>query len=306
MNNKTKTILSAIFIAAMIIPLTIVDFAEGKHAEDTTKSNIKEMFASVDKDIREYVNTDMNDPVSKKAELLITHSDTLDEIVSILDMNSTLTKDEREILKDLMVRKHIDEMNREREMSEITKDTVTIIIEPNSLSTQGNVMLPPVYADHYIPFPITSWSQVSDDITGGSGVDGNGDAYDVEGDNTFSLLRMDIKTTEVKYTLTFDDEDYPNSSTIDDAYDEYRYGIYERYTDIESFTVDHNGIHFDDIWSDDYKYAYPWSGVHETSLEPFTKGMTIFISNTWNHSMGIENNNSDLEMWEYITDPDNP
>ena len=101
---------------------------------------------------------------------------------------------------------------------------------------------------------ITSWKQVTVDINGGSGTDSASNDYDINGDNDFSSLTTSYTSTQVTYTLTFDDEDHPDEFW-DDFWDDWRQVRYNRTTDIESFTVTSSGVVFDDIWSNDKTFV---------------------------------------------------
>lgn len=303
MNNRTKTILCASVIVAMLTVMTTVDVAEGKKhstaTHDKHDKKIKADFAEIDKDIKDYVKTDMKDPHAKKDELKAKHSEKLDKIISEVGkkLNTKYSDYERKTLKDLIVREHISETFRQQRMSEIPEDSTTVVTNLDTLSTYEHHILPAAYATDDNPYPIKSWKQVAVDRFGGSGSDGNGDTFDIDGDNQLFRVTTVNTTDEVLYTLEFLDEDHPNP-IIDRAYDVVRIPIFLTTTDIEFFTVDKDGVHFYDIWSDDYKFAYFW-GNHAKSVQPYSEGMTIFVSNTWNHSMGIENNNSDMDMIEW-------
>jgi len=155
--NK-KTILFASLIVAMILPFSGMDFAEAKKDDkDTHGKEIRSLFADVDKDIKAYVKGDMKDPETKKAELKSKYADKLDKIVSKIatKINHQFSDEDREGLKDLMIREHISEVHRQKIVSEIPEDAITETIKVSALSTQGYFELPVAYASGN-PYPITS------------------------------------------------------------------------------------------------------------------------------------------------------
>jgi len=299
--NKTKTILFTSLIAAMILPFSVMDFAEAKQADkDTHGKEIRSLFADIDKDIKEYVKSDMQDPNAKKAELKSKHADKLDRIVSKVanKVDLQFTTDEKDDLKDLIVREHIKELKRQKIVSQIPIDAVTEVIEIGGLSTQGYFELPIAYATGN-PYPITSWKQVTIDRDGGSGTDSSGNDYDIDGGNDFTTLSTSYTSTKVTYTLTFDGEDHPDPDT-DDWYDSYRQAVYGRSTDIESFTVDSNGIDFSGIWDEDKTFG-EWYGQHGDQTRTYSSGVSIYVSNVWNHAMDTSNENSSMSITSLTT-----
>lgn len=222
-------------------------------------------------------------------------------MISITDrkkVNHTYSEDEKNGLKDLIIQEHISEMYRQKMISEIPEDAITETIKVGELSTQGFFELPVAYATHN-PYPITSWKQVTVDINGGSGTDSASNDYDINGDNDFSSLTTSYTSTQVTYTLTFDDEDHPDEFW-DDFWDDWRQVRYNRTTDIESFTVTSSGVVFDDIWSNDKTFAEFW-GQHGDKTRTYSSGMSIYISNVWNHSMDTTNENSGMSMTTWTT-----
>lgn len=297
MKNITKTILFAAIATALILPAGLSNISADK---DNHGQEIRSLFTDVDNDIKAYVNGDMNDPTAKKSELKATHADKLDKIVSKISkkVNHEFSDEEREGLKDLIIREHISEMYRQKIVSEIPEDAITETIEIGELSAQGFFELPAAYASAH-PYPITSWKQVTVDRTGGTGTDSASNDYDINGDNDFSSLSISYTSTKSTYTLTFDDEDHPDPDW-DDFWDDWRQVRYNRTTDIETFTVDSTGVVFDGIWSNGKTFAEFW-GQHEDKTRTYSSGMSIYISNVWNHSLDTINENSGMAMTTWTT-----
>ena len=288
---------AAAIATALILPAGISNISAEK---DNHGQEVRVLFTDIDRDIKEYVNGDMENPTEKKSELKATYTDKLDKIVSKIakKVNYTYSEDEKNGLKDLIIQEHISEMYRQKMISEIPEDAITETIKVGELSTQGFFELPVAYATHN-PYPIISWKQVTVDINGGSGTDSASNDYDINGDNDFSSLTTSYTSTQVTYTLTFDDEDHPDEFW-DDFWDNWRQVRYNRTTDIESFTVTSSGVVFDDIWSNDKTFAEFW-GQHGDKTRTYSSGMSIYISNVWNHSMDTTNENSGMSMTTWTT-----
>jgi len=79
-----------------------------------------------------------------------------------------------------------------------------------------------------------------------------------------------------------------------------RQQIYQRDTDIESFTVDSNGVYFSYIWDNDKTFG-DWWGQHGYKTRSYSNGMSIYVSNVWNHAMDTSNENSDMSMTIWTT-----
>jgi len=299
--KNTKTILFTSLIVTMILPFSMVDFVDAKKDDkDTHGKEIRNLFADIDKDVKAYVKSDMKDPTAKKAELKSKHADKLDKIVSKIanKIGHEFSDTDHEGLKDLMIREHISEIYRQKIVSEIPDDAITETIKVGTLSPQGYFELPAAYASGN-PYPITSWKQITVDRTGGSGTDSANNSYNIEGGNDFTYLSTSYTSTKVTYTLTFADEDHPDP-WWDAFWDDWRQVRYNRITDIESFTVDSNGINFDGIWSNNKTFAEFW-GQHESIVRSYSSGSPVYISNVWNHSLDTSNENSGMSITTWTT-----
>ena len=299
--KNAKTILFASLIAAMILPFSGMDFVEAK--KDNKKAfedELKNTFSPIDEEIKSYVNGEMKYPTYKKTELKAKYANELEQIVStILEKeNLQLSSDKKNDLKDIIVEEHMKELKRQKVISEIPSDATIETIEVDAFSTQGYFELPEAYAIGN-PFPINSWKQLTVDRNGGSGTDSAGNYYDVNGGNQFTTLTTSYTSSEVTYTLKFNDEDHPDPAT-DASYDAWRSIYYGRTYDLESFKVDNSGIHFSSIWDNNKPYAEYW-GQHGDVNRNYYDGVSIYVSNVWNHAMDIYDNNPGMSKTNLTT-----
>ncbi len=292
-----KTIIIASLIAAVLIPLSL---QVGSADQNTQAQNVKQLFADVDQEIRQYVNGDMKNPEDKKAQLIEKYSNNLEAIINTITIHDNLQFDsEVEGIKELIISEHMSEVNRQKIISQIPDDAITetIEVEPD-LSKQGVFELPKAYAAGN-PYPINTWKQVTHDRTGGSGTDSSGNSYNINGNNHFTSLSTSYTSSKVTYTLTFKDEDHPNPFW-DKFWDNWRQIQYGRTTDIESFTVDSNGVKFPGIWDNDKTFA-EFMGQHGTKTRSYYSGMSIYVSNVWNHAMDTTNENPGMSITTLTT-----
>jgi len=169
-----------------------------------------------------------------------------------------------------------------------------------------------------IPYPIHWWVQVRVDINGGTGTDGRGYQYNVDGHNDLFKIVVYYDSTSVKYELHFYDEDHPNPS-LDAVYDTLRCILYSerdnRYgcEDIESIEVKDGSIIFPTTFSTypecgylfchevSQTYATP-SPTHGYGIESYYPSVEVYVSNTWNHLMDTVDTNPDMvKVWYYCS-----
>lgn len=294
--KTTKIILFAVLVTVLLIPAGIGSVA----AKQDKDAEIRSLFADIDKDVKSYVDSDMKDPLAKTAELKAKYADELDKIVSLVaeKVNVKLSTDDSNDLKDLIVREHMSEINRQKIVAAIPNDATTETIEVGKLSTQGYFELPKAYATGN-PYPIHTWKQVSVDITGGIGSDSAGNAYNINGVNQFTSLTTSYTSSQVTYTLTFADEDAP-SPAADAFWDAWRLLTYGRTTDIESFTVTSSGVNFSNIWANGKTFAEV-VGQHGNIVRPYYSGVVIYISDVWNHAMDTASTNPGMSITTWTT-----
>ena len=260
-----------------------------------SQSDVKALFTEIDNEIKFYVKGEMQDPDEKKNDLKVKYADKFEQIVSKISQKHNLkfTTKDKDGLKDLIIKEHMNEIKRQDMVNSIPNDAITETIEIGDLSVQGGFILPTAYATGN-PYPINSWKQVTVDINGGSGTDSAGNSYNINAGNQLSVLRTTYTASQVTYTLTFADEDHPDPNW-DIFWDNWRQIQYARTTDIESFTVDSDGVVFADIWDKDKTFAEFW-GQHGEKTRSYHSGVSIYISNVWNHAMYTSNENSDMPI----------
>ncbi len=269
-------------------------------SKDNHDAEVKVLFAEIDSEIKSYVKGEMQDPNEKKDELKTKYADKLEQIVSKISQKHSFEfgTEDKDGLKDLIITEHMNEVKRQDMVNAIPDDAITETIEIGGLSVQGEFILPAAYASGN-PYPINSWKQVTVDVNGGSGTDSAGNSYDINGGNQLSILRTTYTSSQVTYTLTFADEDHPDPSW-DVFWDNWRRIQYQRTTDIESFTVNSNGVVFADIWDNDRTFAEFW-GQHGAKTRSYNSGMSIYVSNVWNHAMDTSNENLDMSITTWTT-----
>lgn len=121
-------------------------------------------------------------------------------------------------------------------------------------------------------------------------------------DESNRLVSMYVAKYEhgMELTLLFSDEDRPNAC-MDVFYDTIRRPLFGRYSDIETVFVIDNQIEFPGTYSAGEKWKEKTPGHHNTTVpldkfETSTDGRKTIFINTWNHLMGEQNNNTDMEM----------
>ena len=298
--KSTKTFKTTLLASIAAIMLLSVASVQVDASKDNHNAEVKSLFTEIDNEIKSYVKGKMQDPNEKKNDLKVRYADKLEQIVSKISQKHNLefATDDKDGLKDLIIKEHMNEVKRQDMINSIPDDAITEIIEIGDLSAQGGFILPTAYAAGN-PYTINSWKQVTVDINGGSGTDSAGNSYNINGGNQLSILQTTYTSSQVTYTLTFADEDYPDPNW-DVFWDNWRQIQYQRTTDIESFTVDSDGVVFADMWDNDNTFAEFW-GQHGEKTRSYHSGMSIYISNVWNHAMDISNENSDMSITTWVT-----
>lgn len=298
--KNRKTIRTALLATVAVTILFSVTSIQVDASKDNHAAEVKALFADIDNEIKSYVKGEMKDPNEKKDELKIKYADKLEKIVFKISQKHNLefNAEDKDGLKDLIIKEHMNEIKRQDMVNSMPNDAITETIEVGGSSTPGEFILPAAYASGN-PYPINSWKQVTVDINGGSDTDSAGNSYNIDGSNQLSILRTTYTSSQVTYTLTFADEDHPNPFW-DKFWDNWRQIEYGRTTDIESFTVNRDGVVFSDIWDNDKTFAEFW-GQHGMKTRSYYSGMSIYISNVWNHAMDTSNENSDMSITTWTT-----
>lgn len=282
-NSKILSIITAIAVFGSIGYVA----AENLDKENT---DLKSIADAISKDLEAYVKDDSESKPTEEVkiqEIKEEYSEALDiGIKKVLDdakidYNSG-TDSEKDILKQLLIQeelkwKKIEDYDRKANADE-------------DLDKQSFNIIPPVYASNSCPTlpEVRSFKQVTIDITGQSGFEG--------GNQLSNVSRIIMPNCDVKYTLSFIDEDHPNP-WIDASYDQIRLVIHERIADIEVFYVTLSGIYFDDTWSQGQDF-FVWVGPHGTFTRPFSS--TVYVSNTWNHNFDIVDENPGMSKFTWL------
>jgi|GEM_PF-1420709 hypothetical protein len=238
--------------------------------------------------------------------------------IEIAEHAKNLTPEQRETLKRLLVSDYVPYLYQKSFYPKNAKVLVVKPIKVTSVKTNGKVY------DYYyasmsssIPYPIHWWVQVRVDIDGGSGVDDGGNGYNVNGKNDLFKIVVYYTSSSVQYELHFYDEDHPDPFW-DDLYDGYRCDHYpgrdDAYgcEDIESIKVENGVIEFPSTFSGDYDchgnyceepQTYAVDGPnHYSGTRPYSSGVAIYVSNTWNHLMDTIDSNPSMEkVWWYTS-----
>lgn len=278
----------------------LADIDDDEHGKE-----VLDIFVSIDKDVESHVETHVEnneeDHTTTKNEIIEKHKDRLNTVVSIIskEMNYLFSDEEKARLIDMMVEKKLHAIDYLKlTQYEIPKDAVTETVKLGASAAQNNFE----FSEEFVagnPYPITSWKQVMIDVAGGDGMDSSGNDYDIEGGNTLSSVTVSYTPDKTIYTLIFDDEDHPDKA-MDIFWDHWRQVQYGRTADIESFYITSKGIHFDGIWKNESTFA-DFLGQHGSKIRPYVRDSSIYISNTWNHSLDTINSNSEMSMITWTT-----
>ena len=233
----------------------------------------------------------------------------------IAEHAKNLTPEQRETLKRLLVSDYVSYLYQK---SFYPKNARVLVVKPikvASVKANGKVY------DYYyapmsssIPYPIHWWVQVNVDITGGSGVDDEGNGYEVDGKNDLFKIVVEYTSDSITYELHFYDEDHPEP-LLDRTYDSIRCSIYPGRDstygceDVESITVENGIVEFPSTWSNSclgslcsqqtYAELQP---MHETGQRSYSSNVEIYVSNVWDHLMDtVDSNPSMSKSWWYTS-----
>jgi hypothetical protein len=136
------------------------------------------------------------------------------------------------------------------------------------------------------------------------GLDGGLRPYNVNGDNDLFSVTVDTSYSGMDlYECHFYDEDvpYPN---LDYDYDLFRLAEYGTLQDLQGFFIyDPNPsgqryIEFGNDWDNGNSYGTV-VGQHGAATLSWSVGTQIYISNVWNHAMGLVDRNSNMAKYTY-------
>ncbi len=304
MTLKTKTILFASLIVAMILPLSVVTFADAQNVnEETEKTNAydidKQMQSNqtyrvqIDETVKQEFKNDIRSLLDYNSKEFQARTDEIktkyDEFFGTVIEQSRIESNTR-VLTDTEIKaakEYIFYETIKDERHKALQEQDTDNIDVNWLGWPGIQTVSAACPSTTPP----SYKQLKLDIDGGkfktNSFNGNNDLYLVS-------YKDNSKTCERTYTLYFKDEDHP---TIDEAYDKIRLIMYKRTHDIEMFSIYNNDkIKFDNTWSSTNNYvcgagSFDTLVCHGTKTKTYIPAQTVYVSNTWNHMMDTSDTN---------------
>lgn len=233
-------------------------------------------------------------------ELIQKYQGNLDLIIDSLEKETEqkLSNEEREDLKQIIVQEHIERASWDEFKKKLgVKDEDFRSLNPvqeDSLTQNEKSRLPTSLV----------LVQVSADLYGGTGLDGAGMFYSVNGDNDLISVSVDTNYPgKDLYECLFIDEDVP-SPNDDIVYDAFRLAVYGTLNDLQGFFIyDSTSIYRDIEFGNDYDNGYAYGtliGQHGArTYSGYTPGVPIYISNVWNHAMGLDDRNSNMAKTTY-------
>ena len=282
--KTTKTILFVGIIAAMILPFSVMDYAEAK----SDNSNDKKTKQDLKNDVKKWLEDTNKNKKShgEKSKETKTKYNTLlrESIEEIRIQTNTNILTENEIQGAISY--IFQETVKDEKLKIAKKNNSVKSLDIDFLEEFGIQMAEAACPNTTHP----KYKQLKIDIDGGS----HG-GYTFNGDNDlFGVVYSDNSSTCVRtYTLYFQDEDHPY---LDAFYDALRISWYQRIMDIESFDIKNNNqIIFDNTYSSSNDFdclAWDIAGCHSTATKTYSPGATIYVSNTWNHMMHTSDTNT--------------
>jgi outer membrane protein assembly factor BamB len=223
----------------------------------------------------------------------------------------------KESIYDVMNENKINEVYENKKIRNLKKDPY-IDCKGTDCLKECVELLERIHVSSDFENPIYFWVQVSPDIIGGKGEDLQGNEYDVDGKNHLFQVCAEYNSSGAKYTLRFRDEDVPTGWTANKIYKGLRGVIYavikswiideetgkeaRRFLeDRERFYMENGLIYFTGIWDNKKSYAY-WWGEHGTNKEGAILENAVFVSNVWNHAMGVYDTNPNMNKFLWFTD----
>lgn len=289
--GKLGALLAVFLLAGSLVAGGVVAKPGENKGKAGKKDRVKKLAKGIEKDLKErgkYSEKDLNEFVAILAE----------------KNNLTLSKKEKQEAKEYALREIKKKIRLENlQKRSISRETA----RPQKLTSESGTSF-----QLQVTGPISTIKQPLVDINGGSGTDGHGNDYNVEGGN--DLYSVDVgevwlyqeETTcptsalaelYTMYTLHYYDEDhrYPG---WDEFYDDIRLNTYGRIEDIETFYVrkSDNTICFEGIWSNDESF-YPFWGQHGDEILSSTS--TIYVT-VWNHAM---DDDTDDNVLNFVSKP---
>jgi hypothetical protein len=302
--RKLSVVLLALLLAAMaMVPMVSAD--DEQMQSSANKQEIIVLFEPVKADIEHQMEAvvsidglgkDRFDFPGFSKELVVRYNDNLNKIVKSLENEKgvELSAEDRENLKQIIVQEHMEKVSwaQFKKKSGVNDEDFKSLntIERDGSSPAGNKQI--------LSTVSLTLVQVTVDRYGGSGFDGGMRPYDVNGYNDLFDVTASTASGKVLYQCYFEDEDAPVPGT-DQLYDEFRLDEYGTLVDIQGFFIrdpDGSGqryIEFGNDWDNGYTYG-TLIGQHGVKTLAWSTGTPIFISNVWNHAMGLQDRNSNM------------
>ncbi|WAI01443.1 hypothetical protein [Methanogenium organophilum] len=316
MKMKKGTWALSVLLAMLLVSMIIVPVSAAENTQVIgNNQDIVGLFEPINAEIEStmativtsdgFAKTDFN---SKDfSEKLVTkYQKNLDQILDSLEkeIEQKLSVSEREDLKQIIVQEHMERVSWVEFKKKLgVKDED---FKP-MLSSQGDT-LTQSEKSQILSLPLSLvLVQVADDVYGGAGIDGAGIPYWVNGENDLFFVSFnDGYDGKTLYQCHFRDEDVPDHPINDAAYDEFRMLVYGTLVDIQGFFIyDPDPLGYRDIeFGNDYDNGCSYGtvlGQHgaRTYEGVYTTGIPIYISNVWNHAMGLDDRNSNMAKKTY-------
>ena len=302
-------LLGVALAGAMFVPAVSAD----ENAQKVDNQDIVKLFEPINAEIESKMAvTVISDGLTKtdfdsekySEELIKKYQKNLDLIIDSLEKETgqELSASEREDLKQIIVQGHIervswDEFKKKLGVKDEDFRSLTPVQKDSLIQTEKSLPLPLVLV------------QVADDVNGGAGIDGAGIPYIVNGDNCLVEVSVDTQYSGMDlYECLFMDEDVPTPA-LDAAYDAYRMKEHGTLMDRQGFFIydeiidGYRDIEFGNDFDNGCSYG-TMLGQHGAHLydNQYKTGVPIYISNVWNHAMGLDDRNSNMvKITHYFT-----
>lgn len=312
--KKEMRVLSLLMVLALVGAMSVPIVSAEENTQIADNNDIVGLLKPIKAEIENKMATTVtSDGLAKtdfdsekySEEIIKKYKKNLDLIIDSLEKKTEqeLSSSEREDLKEIIIQDYIeriswDEFKKKLGVKDEDFKSLTRIQEDSITRTSKSVL----------PLPLVL-VQVADDVNGGAGIDGAGIPYIVNGDNC--LLDVSADTQYVGkdlYECLFMDEDVPNPA-LDAAYDELRMRDFGTLMDRQGFfiydeiTDGYRDIEFGNDYDNGCSYGTRL-GQHGAHIynDSYTTGVRIYISNVWNHAMGLDDRNSNMvKITHYFT-----
>jgi hypothetical protein len=313
--NMKHMKISVVLLALLLAAMAIVPCVSAMEITQVSKDdrNIIDLFEPVNDEIQNTVATSVTREGIDKTifdlegfleKMVKKYQKNLDLILDSLESKTgqKLSLSEREDLKRIIILEHIERVSWAQFKEKLgvkDEDFVSLYLRNDETEIQSGTMQK---TSSIVPLRLV---QVADDVNGGAGIDGGGRPYNVNGNNILFDVTADTGYSgKILYECHFTDEDVPYPAG-DASYDLFRLQYYGTLIDVQGFFIrdpDSTGtryIEFGNDWDNGNSYGTV-AGQHGTMTSVWNVGDSIFISNVWNHAMGLADRNSNMAKWTHI------